>query len=334
MKTPFTRRAEAFAAALDRVTAGGTAEPAAAAVAPLVHLAARLAALPQRPVGMSPGFRAQLVSHAATPTLLPVTAPTVAAQATSAGVVSAATGTAGQIVAGVLAAAVAVTGVGAAAARSKAGDPFYGLRGLAGGDRQPAMTPLGEADRLAGEAAARLAELRRLLASGELDAAARARIDQLIAELSRALDGVLDRLSAEAPPEALLDEVTRVWNELADLVPALPPGTQRAVLDTLSVVNNRLGAAVDGASPVSGPSRAPSATPTTQPSSPQPTTSPSAIPSSSPSTSSVPLPTGPPGPLPSGSATPTTLPVPAPPATDVPAPVVPLPELPSQSYPR
>ena len=335
MKTSFTRRAEAFAAALDNAAAGAPTDPAVAAVAPLVHLAGRLATLPQRPMPTLPGVRAELLTAAAAPAA-PVApaapaATAAATAATSSTTVTAATGTAGQIVAGALSVAVALSGVGAAAARSNPGDLFYGLRDLVTGAPAPANGPLDRAGELSASALDQVAALRRLLASGDLDAAARARVDQLVAELSASLNGVLDRLSADVAPERLVAEVTAAWNELAELVPALPADTQRAALDLLTIVNNRLGAVVDGASPVNGgtgrPTPPPAPSATASPSRPAPTPSPSAVQSTpAPSQSappSVPVPTVTAIPT-SPPITPTTIPVPPGDApTGFPLPVLP-----------
>jgi len=370
MNTPFTRRAEAFAEALDRAAAGAPVDTAATAagVAPLVFLAERLGSVPLRPVGMGPSFRDVLLAEAAT-TLAPASAaPTAPAPAAAASTTTsvassgatvsalptALTSTAAQLVAGALSLAVAVTGAGFAAERSVPGDAFYGLkklvertqRGLAG-------SALDEARALSDEASARLAELRRLLDGGPLDGADLQRVDQLVADLSAALDGVLDRLAAGDIPQSLLDELTATWNSLAELVPDLPATAQAQALGTLAAINNRLGALVDGASPVNGgvhptpnsavPVGHPTTAPSTAPSAGAPTTAPT------PPVSPAPAPTAPaPAATPTGAppslpVTPTTLPtatnptgVPSVPIVlptsaspaEVPGPVVPLPELP------
>jgi len=331
MKTQFTRRAEAFADALEHAATHGAAGAGAvsAGVAPLVFLTERLYAVPQAPVAMGSAFRDALVAEAAA-TLAPVVAAPVAPLAPSlpagpmpgAVLSSAASGAGAQIIAGVLALAVAVTGVGVAADRSLPGDAFYGLKRLVERlQRAGAGSEVAEAAQLAEEAAARVDELRRLLAGGTLTAAAIARVERLLADLTTTLDAALSRLEAAGSvPTAVLDQLTTTWNRLAGLLPSLPESLQRPVLDLLTSVNNRLGALVDGASPVNGgvphtpapvetpsgaPTPAPTAVPTTLPTS-LPTTLPTTLPTSLPTT---PTPTSFPTALPTAAPSPSLAPL-------------------------
>lgn len=333
MKTPFARRADAFAAALDAAAAGSPAA-SAAGTAPLVELAQRLSSLPQRPLtGLDGAFRTQLLAQSAAALSAPAGPSATAAPATAPAATSAATGVtgvAGQIVAGAMALAVAVTGVGAATARSHPGDPLHGLRVLMGGDRA-AVLPTAGAGELSATATDRLADLERLLANNVLDPAAAARVEALVADLSSALNAMLDRLASGEVSAELVDRVTLIWNELADLVPALPTAAQRAALETLSIVNNRLGALIDGASPVSGPSSrdtspGPSTSPTPASASPTPTATAASSPSPQPSPTWLPLPltSGVPAPSPSTSTT-FGGPLPAYQPDRYPAPVLPTP---------
>ncbi len=344
MNTPFTRRADAFAEALDRAAAGGAVDAAATAagVAPLIFLAQRLVSVPLRPVGVGPAFRDALLAQA-TSTLAPggsagvstAAAPTATTAGSGAATSSALGSTVAQLVAGALSVAVAVTGVGVAADRSVPGDAFYGLKRLVErAERGLAGSAEDKAQALSGEASARLAELRLLLAGGPLDSVELQRVDQLIADVTGALDGALDRLAVGAISQELLDELTTAWNSLADLVPALPASAQAGVLGTLAVVNNRLGTLVDGASPVSGvvPSAPASST---FPASPRPSTPGAAVtPSPSITPTTLPAPASPSGvpstpvPVPTAAPSGPTVPTAAPTAPVPPGLVVPLPELP------
>lgn len=368
MNTPFTRRAEAFADALDRSAAGSAVDAAAAAagVAPLLFLVERLTSVPLRPANVGPSIRAALMSQAAV-TLAPVAGPPAApamtapststtsavstASSTTSAVSTAGTpaaagsvvgglpaalgGTAAQLVAGVLSVAVAVSGAAVGAYRSVPGDALYGLKRLVErAERGAAGSTLEEARALSDEATTRLAELRRLLdrgASGSADRTELERVERLVADLSSALGGVLDRLATGDVPQDLLDELTATWNALAALVPTLPTGAQTAALNTLSLVNNRLGALVDGASPVNGGVRpspdglVPSILPTAVPTVPTSSTAPTPGPVPTPSLPVTPTTIPSPSPTPS---VPVVVPTPGPPAAEVPGPVGELPELP------
>ncbi len=327
MKSPFTRRAEAFADALEHASTTGAVPAAHAGVAPLVFLAERLVAVPQVPVGGAMnGFRAHLMTQASA-TLAPVTAPGVPSMPTpgvpastvpSAGttVPSAVTaaphvlaGTAGQLVAGALAMAVAVTGAGVAAQRSVPGQPFYGLKRLVESiQRANAGSPVDQARQLSDEASARLDELQRMLADGSLSAAAQQRVADLLADLALALDHALDQLTGVgAVPAELVAQLTTAWNTLAELVPSLPAASQPDALAVLSEVNNRLGVIVDGASPVNGGvphTPAPIVIPTID----VPTALPTALPTAVPTVAPTALPTTVPTPTVLPTAVPTVLP--------------------------
>ncbi|HVE63135.1 MAG TPA: hypothetical protein VNB94_04980 [Mycobacteriales bacterium] len=347
MNTPFTRRADAFAEALDRAAAGGAVDAAAAAagVAPMVFLVERLGAVPLRPVGVSPGVREALLAQAGATVTSAGSVSVPAAAPAGGGAASTATaglsGTAVQLVAGALSLAVAVTGVGVAANRSLPGDPFYRLKQLVERSHQGPADVVAEAGNLSGEAAARLAELQRLLDSGSLDQVDLREVDRLIAEISAALDAALDRMGAGGVTAALLDELTATWNRLAELVPALPAGAQPDALQTLAEANNRLGVLVDGASPVNGgvpaaphvavPTAAPSSTvppsaaprPSGAPTGPNPVVTPTTVPTAVDPTGvpATPIPLTTPTP-PSGQS------IPGPTMVEVPGAVVLLPELP------
>ena len=255
MPTPANRRANEFAALLDRPARTDDPE-----LAPYVALASALRAVPVT-AGPSPDFRAALRQRlVAVATVQGVGQPeSTVARIRSAGITWNFQRRA-SIVAGTAAAAIAVAGVGVGASRSLPGDAFYGVKRAtenvqlalttgqeAKGKRhlQFARTRLHEVEALAGRSSAlggfspgqvtALGQLSSEVKTStlvatlqDMDAETRAGAEDLLAAYA-------DSRSAE--PLQALDAFTRdQFSDLKDVVPALPTNVQTRAARSLSLL--------------------------------------------------------------------------------------------------
>ena len=228
------RRAEDFEKAL---SANGPADPA---IAGLLAVAGALAAIPQPRAAFREGLRAQLMAEA-TSTLAASasTAASIPAQAAGGGLRTALTQPAMQVATGTLAAVVGVTGVGIGASRSLPGDALYGLKraverwqvGLAGNAES-------EAEALIEHANTRLAEVRALLANGDL-ADVTATLEALKAELDSATGRLLAaaRDGSRAAYDRLAEVTAEINTQLVALLPSLPAEAKAAASQAMSTLN-------------------------------------------------------------------------------------------------
>lgn len=355
MPTPANRRANDFAALLDRPARTDDPE-----LAPYVALAGALRAVPVT-AGPSPEFRAALRQRlVAVATVQGVPQPESAMERVRAAGVTWNFQRRVAIVAGAAAAATAVAGVGIGASRSLPGDAFYGVKRAtenvqlalttgqeAKGKRhlEFARTRLHEVEALAGTNSALTGFLPgQVGALGHLSNEAKtstivATLQDMDAETRAGAEDLLAAYASgeSAEPLEALDSFTRhQFDDLRDVVPALPtdaqPRAQRS-LSLLAVVADRTRqAALGGASaPTTGPGSSghPSKSPGTS-ANPAKTTSPEPghhSDSSSPSTSTSSGVPSVPNPVPTEAPTipslPTTLPVP----TSLPSTLLPLPSL-------
>jgi hypothetical protein len=274
MPTPGNRRANEFAALLDRPARTDDPE-----LAPYVALAGALRAVPAT-AGPSPEFRSALRQRlVAVATVQGVAQPETAMARIKAAGITWNFQRRVAIVAGAAAAATAVAGVGIGASRSLPGDAFYGVKRAtedvqlalttgqeAKGKRhlEFARTRLHEVEALAGRSSALATFVPgQPTALGHLTSAAKtstivATLQDMDAETRAGAEDLLAAYvdSQSAEPLQALDRFTRdQFEDLKDVVPSLPtearPRAERS-LSLLTVVADRTRQAAVGAG--NGPS--------------------------------------------------------------------------------